>query len=176
MVSLLLALALGGSDAAPAPGDEVTVMVMRQYLFPTPAFYARPLAELELGQELIVLQVSGQWLEAAASSLTGWVHMTAVTGADAGSGTVASGSGSVSADEVTLAGRGFNSEIEAAYASDNPELDFDAVDLIEGFEVSEADMVAFLGGGALVPADQLPVIEAEEQESTPSSDRTGGGR
>lgn len=173
MTFLVLLLSLMASDTGLSPGDEASVKVMRQFMFPSPAFYAQPLAELALGQVLTILEVGNQWYRvSASSSLSGWVHGTALTSASAGSGTVASGSGSVTQDEVTLAGRGFNSDVEAEYESDNPALDFDAVDRIEAFEISEASLTRFLAGGSLVDPALLP--DVSEEPVTSGSGSRGG--
>ena len=176
MAFAVLVLSLLAASPVLSSGDEATVKVMRQYIFPSPAFYSQPLAELQLGQVLTILEVGNQWFRgSASSSLSGWVHATALTSASAGSGSVSSGSGSVTQDEVTLAGRGFNSEVEARYASDNPSLDFGAVDRIEGFKVSESFMNTFLAGGSLVDPALLPDLQAETPQSTPASRASRGG-
>ncbi len=176
MAVLALMLALLASDTALSAGDEATVKVMRQYVFPSPAFYAQPIAELELGQVLTVLEVGNQWFRVSvSSSLSGWVHATALTSASAGSGSVQSGSGSVTQDEVTLAGRGFNSDVEAQYESDNPSLEFDAVDRIEAFEITEAFMNAFLADGGLVDPALLPEVSGEAPQTPPAGGTSRGG-
>ena len=96
MTLLVLLMSLLASDPVLSAGDEATVKVMRQFIFPSPAFYAQPVAELELGQVLTILEDGNQWFRvSASSSLSGWVHATALTAASAGSGSVSSGSGSV---------------------------------------------------------------------------------
>ncbi len=168
-MTILMVLAVLATDPIIAPGDQVTVKVLSQHLFPSPAFYSQPVAELALGQVLTVLESGTQWFRvSASSSLTGWVHSSAITPASAGSGSVGSGSGAVSQDEVTLAGRGFNSEIEAAYSSDNPGLDFDKVDAIEGFEVSTQLLEAFLAAGSLVEG---PLVQETPAPSSGGSSR-----
>jgi hypothetical protein len=174
MAFLVLLMSLLASDPGFSPGDEASVKVMRQFIFPSPAFYAQPVAELALGQVLTILEVGNQWYRVSAtSSLSGWVHSTALASASAGSGSVSSGSGSVTQDEVTLAGRGFNSDVEAEYESDNPSLDFGAVDRIEAFEVSESFMNRFLAAGGLVDPALLPDVP---EEPVSSGSGRGGSR
>lgn len=164
----LLLAALSGAGGQFEPGDEAAVKVLSQHLFPTPAFYAQPVADLALGQVLDILEAGAGWYRVeTASGQTGWVHSSALTTASAGSGTVASGSGSVSQDEITLAGRGFNSEIEAEYGSQNPQLDFSKVDEVEKNGVTPEELEAFLVAGGLVEAPP----QTQEQEQ---SGREGG--
>jgi hypothetical protein len=171
MTVLLLLTALA-SGTGFEPGAEVAVKVMRQYLYPTPAFYAQPLLELALGQVLTVVEVGTAWYRVStASDQTGWVHSTALAAASSGSGTVGSGSGAATQDEVTLAGRGFNSEIEAQYRSDNPSLDFAKVDAMEDLEVASEALTAFLSAGG--------ILDLAESSTPPAggsgSGSTGGG-
>lgn len=167
----LLLTALSGSGGAYAAGDEATVKVLSQNLFPSPAFYAQPIAQLSLGQVLEILEAGTGWYRVETSSgQTGWVHGSALTTASGGSGTVSSGSGSVSQDEVTLAGRGFNSDVEAEYGAQNPELDFDAVDAVEENTVTSAELEAFLVAGGLIEG----TVPGTQEEPAPGG--SSGGR
>jgi hypothetical protein len=52
-------------------------------------------------------------------------------------------------DEVALAGKGFNPEVESAYRAKHPEMDFAQVDKIEGFKVEPAALQVFIKEGDL---------------------------
>jgi hypothetical protein len=167
---VLLLVAVLASDTGFQPGDEAAVKVMRQFLYPTPAFYAQPLLELTLGQVLTVVELGGAWYRVStASDQTGWVHSTALAGASTGSGTAGASSGTATQDEVTLAGRGFNSDIEGQYRSDNPSLDFGKVDAMEDLGVTSDELAAFLGEGGLIEL-------AEGYSPPPPTGTDSGGR
>jgi hypothetical protein len=175
MMAVLLLMAALASDTGFQPGDDAAVKVMRQFLYPTPAFYAQPLLELALGQVLTVVEVGSAWYRVStASDQTGWVHSTALAAASSGSGTVGSGSGSATQDEVTLAGRGFNSDVEAQYRSDNPTLDFAKVDAMTNLKISSETLAAFLSTGGLIELAEGSAPPPAETPGSGSGSREGG--
>jgi hypothetical protein len=99
--------------------------------------------------------------------MSGWVHATSLTGAVLTGGEIGSGSGDITNDEIMLAGRGFNSDIEDLYRNSNPGLHFDVVDQMEAFDVSPDEIYSFLVEGRLISGDEPLGAPA------PSS---GGGR
>ena len=79
----------------------------------------------------------------------GWVHSSAV---ETKKLELSSGEwveSEASPEEVALAGKGFNKEVEAEYRQNHPELDFTWVNRMEKIEISESEMVAFLKEGKL---------------------------
>jgi len=101
---------------------------------------------LEMGAQVSVLQVNGNWAEvrsATNTSLSGW---TAVSNLSARR-IVASGTGA-SASEVALAGKGFNQEIENAYKA-NGQLNYADVDKTEAIKVSQDELYQFVTEGKL---------------------------
>ena len=54
-------------------------------------------------------------------------------------------------DELALAGKGFNSQVEERYRSDHPELDFTWIDRMETFGASAEEVRRFLDEGRLRP-------------------------
>ena len=70
-------------------------------------------------------------------------------------------------DELALAGRGFNSDVESSFKENNTSLPFDQIDAMQENSVSVEEAVRFLEeGGLLEPAD----IPAEET----NPENTGG--
>ena len=110
-------------------------------------FFASTRGRLEYGVQVTVLQVNGDWVEvrsAANSSLAGWTKTANLTARRI----VPGGTASVSANEVPLAGKGFNQEIENAYRSKNT-LNYADVDRTEAQRVSMEDLKKFLEEGRL---------------------------
>ena len=56
-----------------------------------------------------------------------------------------------SGDELALAGKGFNSDVEAEFKRRNSEIDFDWVDRMEKISISSEQMQAFLKAGGVQP-------------------------
>jgi hypothetical protein len=171
----LLVLTLSGVSVPEGefqPGDQATVKVLNQHMFSQPLFYSQPVGTLSLGQLLTILSEQGDWYEAeTATGASGWVHRTALTEESVDLSHSGGGSGSVSAEEITLSGRGFNEDVEAWYRDGNPGLDFDAVDLMEQtMTVEPEELHQFLVEGELIEGS-LPSGAGASDESS-----GGGGR
>jgi len=114
-------------------------------------FFAGTRGNLQMGDQVSVLQINGNWAEVrstANQSLTGWVSVGNLSHRLV----VAEGS-SVTASEVALAGKGFNKEVEAAYQSEG-NLNYADVDRMESITVSQDDLLAFITEGRLSTGEQ----------------------
>ena len=99
---------------------------------------------------LEVLSQEGDWLQVRFNGIEGCIHKSAVeqqkiTLSDLNLGRKSS----TTEDEVALAGKGFNPEVEEAYQGENPELSFETVDRIESYSLTEGKQIAFIEGGEL---------------------------
>lgn len=148
--------AISAEDTEPEIGDEVVIAVQNQSIYPRPAFYASPVQPVDYGTLATIIEIAGEWFNVTiADGREGWIHQTAVSGAIQSSGDV-SASGEVTSDEIMLAGRGFSQDIEDAYASEHPELDFTEVDLMESmYTVSPEELLQFLLSGNLIEGEVL---------------------
>ena len=82
----------------------------------------------------------------------GWIHASALTPKKivlrAGAEDVEA---AASSDELALAGKGFNQQVESEFRAKNPNLDFTWIDEMETYVVSENEMKQFLKEGELSP-------------------------
>ena len=62
---------------------------------------------------------------------------------------------SVSSNELALAGKGFNQQVEGQFKAKNPDIDFTWIDRMETFAVTEEQMQQFLQTGGLSPQGGL---------------------
>ena len=111
-------------------------------------FFAGTRGYLAYGDRVTVLQVNGKWVEvrsAANSALSGW---TASSNLTAKRVTAAGNSGSASASEIGLAGKGFNQEVENVYKSEG-QLNYADVDKTEAVSVPQDELQKFLTDGHL---------------------------
>jgi hypothetical protein len=118
-----------------------------------PSFLGPVVATLAYGDQVEAIQQSGDWAQVrTASRQEGWLHQSALSskrillnagGADA--------KGAASSQEVALAGKGFNSDVERQFRGKNPNLDFAWVDRMERITVSAQQSVAFLQAGEVRP-------------------------
>jgi len=148
---ILAGFCLGLAPASPA--DTLNVQVRTGKLREQPSFLGRIVAEVSYGDSLRILREQGEWLMARTSAgRQGWIHSSALTDDEivlsAGTGEVATGA---SGDELALAGKGFNAQVEAEYRAQNREIDFAWVDRMEKFIVSPEEMAGFLRMGQVTP-------------------------
>lgn len=133
---------------------DVFVQVRKGQLRATPSYLGAITATVSYGDALQVLESQGEWRKArSASGAVGWINQSAVTkravAMNAGSGDAAI---KASNDEVALAGKGFNAQVEEQYRKDNAKLDFASIDRMETFGVEPQQLAAFLKAGLVTPA------------------------
>jgi len=98
---------------------------------------------------VIVLEKAGAWARISCSEpkLNGWISQSAITVKNLGLKAGAGGTSSASSNEVALAGKGFNEQVEKEYRSQNSQLDFDWVDKMEAIKVTDEELAVFLSDG-----------------------------
>ena len=145
-------LSMFAAAAALAASGRVTVTVEQTKVRKAKAFYSPAVATVRFQDSLEAGPAEDGWLPVTVSGKQGWLHESAVA-AKAGKARAGSWSGTDEAtdEEVTLAGKGFNEEVEKAYRSGREDLDFSGVDAMEARTVSDADLLAFLRAGKTLP-------------------------
>lgn len=117
----------------------------------TPSFLGKIVGRVSYGQSVAVLGASGDWNQVSHAGAQGWIHASALTEADLG---LSSGSGqaptSVSGQEMALAGKGFNAQVEQQYRQAHGG-DFASVDRMEKDTVQTARLISFLQEGGVEP-------------------------
>ena len=139
-------------SAQASRGGTMYVAIRNLDLKSSTGFFASNRGRLDYGARVTVVRVNGAWVEVRSTtntSLTGWtktanLHPRPVL---AGSGT------SASAQEVALAGKGFNQEVERAYRAEG-NLNYDAVDSMEAQQVDMRELQTFIQEGRLSMGDQ----------------------
>ena len=170
LILMLFSISLTtAEDTEPQVGDEVAIAVQNQSIYPMPAFYASPVEPVNYGTMAIIDEIDGEWYRITTSfNKAGWIHSTSVTGAIQTTSENTSTSGNVTSDEIMLAGRGFNQDIEETYAGQHPELDFSKVNNMEtSWIISPQQLYQFLVDGNL--------IEGTRSTTQPLTPPTEGG-
>ena len=144
---LLGALLLAGSALAAA--ETVTVIVRKTSIRRDRQFYAPTVAEADLGASFTVLAREKGWVKVGVGSGEGWLHESAVTEKKIAASSQGPAGGKVDAQDVALAGKGFNPQVESEYRKKNPQADFTAVDRMERLGASEKAVAAFVSDGNL---------------------------
>lgn len=133
---------------------KMSVQVKEGILREKPSFLGKKIADVFYGEMLVVLEESNGWskVKMPGNGPSGWVHTSSLTEEEivlsAGQENV---SHSATGDELALAGKGFNQQVENEYRSRNPKVDFAWIDKMEKIRVSPEQMRTFLETGQVSP-------------------------
>ena len=136
---------------------QMSVQVRGSQLRATPSFLGKTLASVNYGERVDVLEERGDWMRIAlrGGKQKGWIHRSALTTKrivlKAGQAGVRTGA---TQDELALAGKGFNEQVEKSFRSKNQNLDYAWVNKMETFTVSAEQMRHFVAQGQLVPSGE----------------------
>lgn len=136
-----------------AASQMMSVQVREGQLRERPSFLGKVVTDVEYGDRMTVLSTRGGWSQVRTEKgREGWIHTSALTekrvvlkAGDIDAETAASG------EELALAGKGFNEEVEGAYRAGHPDVDYAWVDRMEKFDVSIDESVDFLADGGVEP-------------------------
>ena len=139
----------------PANAQEtLSVQVKAGELRATPSFLGKIVARVAYGDRVVLVDDRGAWKKVSlrGGKLQGWIHASALTtkriALKAGQTAVRTGA---TQDELALAGKGFNEQVEAAFRKENKNLDYTWINRMETFKVSPDVMNSFLVQGNVVP-------------------------
>lgn len=145
IITLLLSLPLL------AEVKEMSVQVKESTVRASPSFLGKIFKRVKYADTLSVLGERGGWASIALpGGQKGWIHASALSEKKIVlRSSTHQASTAASSDEIMLAGKGFSAEVEADYRSKNASLDYDRVDAMERYTVSEKTQVAFIREGLL---------------------------
>jgi hypothetical protein len=154
MLALICLACAAGSLFAAAP-KQMSVTVKETQVRDKPNYLGKVLGVLAYGDRVAVLDQPADapkgWLKVAGPDgrLQGWVNSSALTQKEI---VMKSGDAAVSqtasSSDVALAGKGFNSDVEAQYKQDK-KLDYAWVDAMESYRVEPQKVSQFLSQGGL---------------------------
>lgn len=145
-------LMLGSISAALK--NQMSIQVKNGQIRQTPSFLGKVIATLAYGDRVDVVEERTGWafIKIPGSDRSGWVHLSALTHKkivlSAGTADVEQ---AASSDEVALAGKGFNKQVEGEFKSKNQHLDYAWIDKMERFSVSQQQIEQFVREGDLYP-------------------------
>ena len=152
MMFVLCLLAAGLASAQVSRGGTLYVGIKSLALKSSTGFFAKTTGTLNYGDRVTVIQVNGKWVEvrsAANTSVTGWTTSANMSARQLVSGNT----GSATTQEIALAGKGFNQEIENSYKAKGT-LNYADVDKVEAQSVSAEELERFLAEGSLLMGDK----------------------
>jgi SH3-like domain-containing protein len=136
--------------ATAASAEWMSVQVQSTQVREMPSYLGRVLATANYTERVEVLQRQRGWAQVRVGGRIGWVNESALTKKQL---RLVSGAADVersaSGEEIALAGKGFNSQVEADFKAKNSAVDFTWIDRMEKFTVSEQEIGDFLREGGL---------------------------
>jgi SH3-like domain-containing protein len=138
-------------------GETLSVQVKESEIRATPSFLGKIIARIAYGEMVEVVENSGSWKNVSIKDNTaqGWIHESALSTeriilhegqTDARTG--------ATQDELALAGKGFNKQVEEEFIKQNKDLDYTWINRMEKFEVTPEVMETFLARGEVnVPSE-----------------------
>ncbi len=142
----------GKSGGGGEKSGTMSVQVRGSSVRATPNYMGASVGKIVYGQQVKVVGEQGNWYRL--ESPGGWVPKSDLTkskvAVDPDQKFAASGG---RRDEVALAGKGFNPQVEKQFKGDNPDLQraFGDVDRVENMTVPDSELKAFMKGGKLSP-------------------------
>ncbi len=131
-----------------------SVQIKEGALRSTPSFMGKIIAKVFYGDRVEEMASKNGWAKVMPAGKTqpGWIHDSALTHKKivltAGKGDVDQ---AATGDEIALAGKGFNDQVENAFKEKNPKMDFKMIDQMENMVVSDSRMRQFLQAGQVHP-------------------------
>jgi len=146
-VLCLILFITGFASAQAKKGGTMYVAVKTAALKASTGAFAGTTATLTYGEKVTILQIDGKNAEIKSTtnpSMTGWTALANLSAKQVVTGTTST----ASAKEISLAGKGFNQEVENAYKAKG-KINYADVDKIETQSVKDADLKKFLEDGRL---------------------------
>jgi uncharacterized protein YgiM (DUF1202 family) len=148
---LIAGLWLAGLTAAQAAPTQMSIQIQTGQLRATPTFLGKIVTSVKYADRVEVITKQAGWSQVRTTSgQSGWIHDSALTRdklvLKAGAADV---SRTASGEELALAGKGFNSDVEADFKSKNQNIDFTWIDKMEKIVVNENEIVSFFREGGL---------------------------
>jgi len=130
--------------------ETMSVQVKESEVRAAPSFLGKIVAKVVYGDRVTLLDKSGSWNKVSlkGGAPQGWMHSSALTTKrivlQTGQADVKTGADQ---NELALAGKGFNDQVEASYVKQNKKLDYAWINKMETFNVAPEDMNSFLAKG-----------------------------
>jgi hypothetical protein len=147
---LVLLLVLVTVAWAACAAEVVKVITREDAIRASCRFFAPVVAPVQYNDVLEVVSREGDWYRVRFNDVEGCIHKSAVEQQKVSLANLKlGGSGTASDDEVALAGKGFNPQVEEAYKGENPEFAYQSVDQVEAYAVDVKRQIAFIEEGRL---------------------------
>lgn len=150
MKTIILIIALFSMTGLSVAAESVRVTTRDNAVRAECRFFAPVKLKVSLGDRLTVKGRKGDWYLVSAKGVNGCIHKSAVEERSFAASGRGAAAGGAAADEVSLAGKGFNPQVEAGYRKSNNNLNYAAVDEIVRIQVNEKSLETFVLQGGLI--------------------------
>ncbi len=153
-IVFILGFVLAMAGATWSDSGMMSVQVREGQLRSAPSFLGSIVGPVSYGDRVETVQKQGDWVEVKnPKNLRGWIHQSALTSKQVVLNPGGQTQSGASSQEVALAGKGFNEDVEAQYRKNNASIDYTWVDRMEAIRVPAKQMVSFLDKGKLTPPE-----------------------
>ncbi len=129
--------------------DRMSVQVRSAPLRVTPSYLGAVTSELAYGDRVTVQEIQRAWRRVVhPDGRTGWLHDSALTRQRVVLQAADDAAVTASSQEVALAGKGFNQQVENEFKDRHSAIDFGWVDRMEAMGVSHDAITRFLADGS----------------------------
>jgi len=153
VIAVLLLAAGMSAGTVSAKNDLMTIQVKRAQLRSAPNYFSQVKGEARYAERVLIVREQGAWTLVRKDDATaeGWINSSALTSKRLQLAATGDAPVSASTEEQALAGKGFNSEVEAQYKARNKKADFATVDRMEQLKIPENEVAGFIKQGQLKP-------------------------
>lgn len=130
-------------------GESMYIQQKQAPIKEIPSFLGKTVVTCKYGDTLQVIAEEKEWVQVQFGTKKGWIHSTSVTKQKIVMNSSVDAPSSVTSNEVMLAGKGFNQQVEGEYRKQNPKARFDLVDKMERRTISPQQVDTFVKNGAL---------------------------
>jgi hypothetical protein len=148
VLGCLICVLAASANAAGAVKESVFIVVKKTAIRKDRQFFAPSVGEALFREKFVVLGRQKDWVRVSGKGVEGWLHVSA-TAATAVSVSAKEATGAVSQDDVALASKGFDADIEKEYRKGKTGANFSAVDGMEQLTASEQTLAEFRQAGRL---------------------------
>lgn len=129
--------------------ETITVITKENAIRESPRFFSPVKAYVKYGDILNIVSKEKDWYKVKFRSIVGYIHKTAVEERTISNYGTYTPTTTPSEGEITLAGKGFNPQVEKAYRGKYPQMRYELVDRIEKYDISEKELISFIKAGGL---------------------------
>ena len=149
---LILAMSATVILTSIARADRMSVQVQDGQVRATPSFLGAVIAKLPYGSSVEAQPEQNGWMQVqTATGQQGWMSASSLTTKKIAMTAGGAGASGASSDELALAGKGFNSDVEKEFKKENPNISFAAVDKMSKIKITPHEMQKFLAEGSVKP-------------------------